>query len=288
MKLNSKPIAIALSAIVLLSLTGSSVAQQEMDKPSKGKTNSRTQQMIDKDNSSSIKNANFCTNLDTLESKILDQVAEREKERIAKKTERKSISMQSRKERTDALIENRTEWEANRKEKYDQLLSEAESDEEKKAILTFKSTIEKAISTRKLSVDSAIKEYRNGVDSLFLKRESALTPVIDKYEAEVKLAFSTAKKSCLSEDTSVTARTELKSSLKLAKTEMQSGLNSSLDSYKSEMESLRQTREASIEEAVTEFKLTMESAKVALKSVVMQRQDETQEVLIEDASVVEY
>ena len=132
MKLNSKLNKILLGSLLVGSfgLFSSDVLAQGMRRAQKdeGTQNNGSRMMGNN-------NENFCSTLDTMESKILDQVVERETERTSKRTDRKNTIAVNRTERTDALVENRTEWEARRQEIFTKLLEKAQTDEQKAAVL---------------------------------------------------------------------------------------------------------------------------------------------------------
>lgn len=206
----------------------------------------------------------FCSNFSDHAAKIAANMEERKNSFEERKTNRTGTVDENRDNRDGKLEDKRSLADARRSEMYAKLEDKADTDAEKKAVATFKKTIEDAVDDRRDAVNEAIETFRIGVDAATTTRKDDAQALADAFTKAVNTAVEKAKSDCVSGATPATVRTNFQLALKEARENLQTDRSAS-EKLKTQIQVLADARKVSIERAVSSFKATLELAKGELK-----------------------
>lgn len=205
---------------------------------------------------------NFCLRLDNINTKLAEQIKKAEEKQSLYQTNRTEILNKKESEVDAKKAQNRTTIDEKRVKNWDKMISKAKTDEQKAAILKYKTTIENAIKTRRVLVDSAISNYRNGLSGTVSSHTTTTDVAIKTFEKSVNDALSQAKNDCANKidsknvnATFVQKINEARKTLQQSKQEVETN---------TAIKELKKTRDEIITNAEKDFKATIEKAKEEL------------------------
>ncbi len=207
---------------------------------------------------------NVCQNLERYRTQLTSRLQEREQVRMQRKSERGSQIGENRSERNEALLKRRNTADQNREQLYTILETKATTESQKIALEKFRNKIEEAIRVRRSAVDSAISDFRSSVDKLVSDRDVKVTTAIEKYEEDIQKAFDTAQNSCDANLDRASIRSTLMTQIKTSNELLKKSLRE-IEKVSSSIETLNKTRQSKVDNAVEEFKTTLEKAQQELR-----------------------
>jgi hypothetical protein len=142
------------------------------------------------------------------------------------------------------------------------------TDEQKAAIATFKTGVEDAMTVRRMAVDDARSTYRTALVSQISTQQQSLSSAVTTYQAAVSAAFATAVANCTQSNSAATMAT-LKAALKTAREALNAAKTP--DASKAAIQTLVQTRNATIKAANEEFKQTLTTLADTLKTLLEEK-----------------
>ena len=208
--------------------------------------------------------AGFCTKIDTVSQKFLDELTSRTEKFSSKKDDRIAKLTENWNSRDENRTNNQNAQDERISARIDALMLKADTDEKKAAVNAFEEAANLAISNRRSAVDSAIETFRTGVSTLIDDKFGSLDENILTLNSSINEAINTAKSACTSGTSGEVVRTTLKDSVRAA---YETFKNSKVDmSIKSEVEELDAVRKQSVNAAIAQFNTDMEKAKADLKA----------------------
>ena len=213
-------------------------------------------------------NANFCTRIDTVTSKVTSGIVDRETKYHGKRAENRTKLNERFGARDLRRVENRSEWDGKREEWRTKLGDKATTPEQKAAVEAFIKGMDTAIATRRSAVDGAVKEFRAGLDAAIIARQSAVDSAVATLKQESELAVAKAKADCTSNVDPKTVRETYVTALKSAREKFRTAVKA-LDARKDTLQPLANARKLAIEKAVADFKTTTEQLKLKLKEAMV-------------------
>lgn len=207
--------------------------------------------------------ASYCTEIDSLAAKLLGSIAEQERnykrvsgERMQELTDRRTVQ-------ATAELNRRSIWDENRNEHFKLLEARAKTPAEKKAIATFKSSIEKAVTSRKSAVDSAHAAFRVSADKALKDRLVTFNAATTTFKVAIDRAAAKARAECVAKQSSTTARDVFRTALKDARTSFENAVkNLALVN----VDTAVKVRNAALEKAQKDFAASVDKALKELKA----------------------
>lgn len=214
------------------------------------------------------KNA-FCSRIDQIITPIEQRMADRGAKLQAKWQEIDANLTKRVANRNTRLLDNRNIHDDNREAQYAKLEAKATTDAQKQAIVSFKAVVESAVVTRKAAVDSAISALQQSVDQSIDARRAAITTAKNEFTSAKSAAIEKAKADCAEGVAPQTIRETFRTSMESAQDKFKSDYKA-IEKLKGSFESVRDTRKQAVEKAITDFKVTMEKARIDLKTAFQQ------------------
>lgn len=161
------------------------------------------------------------------------------------------------------LKQKRTEWDNERNQQYDKMLSLAQNEAQKTAIETFRSSVEDAILVRRNSVDGAIDTYFSQTGGELQAESNQLTAAKEDFITAIKSAINTAKSECLTGKSPSDIRSTFQTNIETARTQLQTS-RQRVGEFKSSLETIHKQEVKSINEAVRSFQDSLSKARQTL------------------------
>lgn len=195
----------------------------------------------------------------------LEEIIANKKEKIQERVTNKEEKVTARIERAIENRDNKREnADAKREERYSKLEDRAQTEEQKVAVVEFKTEVEAAIDVMRTAKDQAISDFKSAVEALHKEREQQRERNRENFETAVKVAHEKAKTDCAQEDADAAViRQTLKDNISAAKEEFKKGKVE----YEGEMKALIATKKAAFEQANTTFQVAVKAAKDELMTV---------------------
>lgn|GEM_PF-1197348 len=206
----------------------------------------------------------FCSRFTDQAAKISENLSDRGGKFESRINDRSEERDSKRNEREGKLEENRSQADALRNEMFMKLEEKADTDAKKEALATFKKAVESAISLRREKVDAAIADFRKGVDSALATRKDGRAAALAAFKKDVDAAVAEAKAGCDSGKSPETIRATFKTSLKNARTTLQSQRQEN-NQIKDQILALVAARKTTVKAALDEFKSSIAAARADLK-----------------------
>ncbi len=204
----------------------------------------------------------FCASINTVGTKIESQLDNITKQPVVKVYNPDSLSARQSKIQKE-LMQKRAQWDNERNQQYDKMLSLAQNDAQKTAITAFKSSVEDAILTRRNSVDSAITTYFNKTGEQLSIESDLLTSARQDFLSAVSAAITTAKSDCQNDKSPAEIRAAFQTNIATARQQLQAS-RQSIGDVKNNLEAIRKEEIQSINKAVTIFQTSLSSARQTL------------------------
>jgi len=168
--------------------------------------------------------SNFCTKISSIGSEVANKLMEFGSD-STQKSHTILVQLQQRKDKVASAILVKRDDEINGFEtSITKLLAKANTDAEKAAIQTFKTSVETAMTQRQTTVDNAVLTYNNAVKNLVSQREDSLTTSGSNFQTNVTAAVTKAQSDCTAGISSTTVRASFLASLKSANQKFHSNL----------------------------------------------------------------
>ena len=219
-------------------------------------------------NSSPVKmEGSFCSKFNAKSLELDRRMGDNESKNEQKKDANAKKLAEQRIERDLKLEKHRADAEEKRGEQFIRLQAKATTDAQKAAVTAYQNAMTAAIKARKTAVDAAMKAFRDGVDKIIASRKTSLNAIVSSYRNAVDAAIARAKADCATGVTPETVRTTFKARMEAARVKMQTD-RKALDKSGSQIEALTKIRKTAVEKAMSDFKATAESARIALKAAL--------------------
>lgn len=209
----------------------------------------------------------FCAGFGAAGTEIKKTLQERSQDLI----DRLDQSQKRRGERRDArdakLSDARNSADERRGEWYVRLEERAKGDDQKDAVVAFKQTIEKAVEARREAIDAAITAFRKGVDGLLEKRATEMSAARVAFVSATEKALAQVEQDCQNGETTAAIRKEFKDELKSARETLKAD-RAKATKVGADVQTLTQTRQASLKKAFADFDATLSSARAELKTAL--------------------
>ena len=187
------------------------------------------------------------------ENKFQTRTQERLTNWTAKKTENEA-----------KLSSQRAAWNANRDAQFKALEERAQTEEQKKAVAVFEATTRTAIETRQGAVDSAIKTFQDGVQAAITTRTGQVDQLLETVKTARQTLLDAAKADCVAGKDAKTVMETFRAGMLANRTKAQ-GDKQNVTKVNTQVQTLITARKAAIDKAFTDFKATMEKARIELK-----------------------
>jgi len=214
-----------------------------------------------------ITTTNFCNQLKDVQTHIGNEIKQKQLKFEATRREQTKDWQRGISEKDSHIAQSRTRWDENRTLQFDALQAKAQTDQEKKAIQTFKISIDDAITRRRTAVDTALTTYRNSINSLLVSNQPDIDSAVSEYKDAINFAQARAETSCENGEESSQVRDSFRNDLQSAKTKLDSR-GSGLGKFKQRADTV--TKQPNNFEANTEFRKTLLQAQSSLQSALKQ------------------
>lgn len=206
----------------------------------------------------------FCSKFSEMAASIASRLAERQakvtdfingqEERLDWRRNGRDADLAGKRSKAD---QRRSEW-------YERLEDKADTDAEKDAVVKFKQEVEDAVDARRDAVGAAIEAFRQGVDTAIAGRKDAMKTARDMFKASVDAAVAKVKADCDNGETTMTIRSNFKTSLKAAREALKTDRKNA-DKVGTQVKALAETRKTAVKQALSDFDTALKQALSDLK-----------------------
>ena len=260
MKMHYKKIGVVLATISLFSATA------VLAENSVGANSTNRAQMVQdgKVARQEVRTQNVCEKIAQF-SDNLNQKSAEEENSVKTRQEERLTNWGNKTSEADYKLESlRNNWDNNRDEQFKKLEEKADTTDQKKAVSAFEAATKSAIATRRAAVDAAIATFRTGVENSIKTRQGQVDGIISASMTSRADALAKAKTDCAAGKDAAAVRADFQNGLKGARTKMQND-RQDVTKVGATVQTLAQIRRTTVEKAMSDFKATMEKARVALK-----------------------
>jgi hypothetical protein len=217
-----------------------------------------------KDDRIAEKNDNICEKISERADAFTQKMTEQENTFQTRNQERLANWTTKKTEKETELSANRTTWDANRDAQFEALEERAQTEEQKKATADFEATTRSAITTRRAASDSAIKTFQDGVQTAVNTRNGQVEKLLSDAKSARQALLETAKADCAAGKDAKTVMATFRSGMEANRAKVQAD-KQNVTKLNTQVEALIATRKTAMEKALTDFKATMEQARVILR-----------------------
>jgi hypothetical protein len=212
-----------------------------------------------------FENKGFCSRVDTIGSKLVEQVSVKTVKVSDKRTERLAKLADDRSQRDEKRAMSWSTHDISRDVRIEALEKRADTDAKKAAVMQFETAIKSAVEKRRIAVATAVKTYRLGVDALVGGKMANIDGSSSTLKQALDTALSSAKTACVG----------VNPDGELIRTTFTAAIKQAHDVYKatrseatirSEIARLADARKRAVDTAVLQFKSDMEKAAQDLKA----------------------
>jgi hypothetical protein len=219
------------------------------------------QKMTDKKAEASV---NACEKISERADSFSQKMNEEENKFQTRNQERLANWTTKKTEKEATLSSNRASWDANRDAQFKALEERAQTEDQKKAVADFEVTTRAAIETRRLASDSAIKTFQDGIQAAITTRNGQVDQLLASAKEARQKLLDTAKADCAAGKDAKTVMANFRSGMQASRAKTQAD-KQSIAKVNTQVQALIATRKASMDKAFSDFKATMEKARIALK-----------------------
>ncbi len=148
-------------------------------------------------------------------------------------------------------------------DRYATLAAKATTPEQSAAVAAFQSVVESALTTERAAIAAAVADYRTGVDDLINQKLTTADARIATLTSAINGAISQAQQDCAAGGNEATIASAFKTAVANARSNFKASPVSL--NIKTELASLESERQAAVDQAVTTFKASLDSAKATLE-----------------------
>ncbi|MFZ2188371.1 MAG: hypothetical protein WAV73_02290 [Candidatus Moraniibacteriota bacterium] len=217
-----------------------------------------------KDDRVAQKNDNICEKISERADAFGQKMSEEENKFQTRNQERLANWTTKKTEKEATLSSNRASWDANRDAQFKALEERAQTEEQKKAVADFETTTRAAIEARRLASDSAIKTFQDGIQAAITTRNGQVDQLLASAKEARQKLLDTAKADCAAGKDAKTVMANFRSGMQASRAKTQTD-KQNVTKVNTQVQALIATRKASMDKAFSDFKATMEKARVALK-----------------------
>jgi len=214
---------------------------------------------------SKIKADKFCENLSTFQTNSENKVVAKNAEKNLKLANREAEIATKRAEKDKKVADLQAKALAKQEVNFAKVLSKATTIEQKTAINEFIASVKIALSVRQTAMNAARDAYRSGADNIIAERKTKIETALSLRKSTIATAVAKAKADCAAGVASATVKTTLQSSIKSANDAFKNTIQN-LGKVGDQLNGLIDARKISFEKAKNDFKNTLESLKVTLKT----------------------
>lgn len=214
-------------------------------------------------NDSGSQHSDFCSQV----SMVTDNITKRLNSKDLQQTNLQQQIQASRQQFNARLEKERAFWDKRRADQYKALLSRAQTDQQKAAIMQYKNTIETALNNRRVSVDTAISEFRRASDADIASRQGNIDLIATTFKNQVASIMQTAQQDCANGNPGGRVRQTFVDSLHGAQYSLDVAL-SGVHVISEDLQKLDTIKRNTIENAVQIFQETADQAVQKLKIFV--------------------
>ncbi len=209
-------------------------------------------------------NGNICERI-TERAGAFQQKASDQESQIKTRNMTRLTNWTTKESEQDAKLAGlRAGWDTNRKNQFSALEAKAQTDAQKTAVANFETITNAAITTRRAAVDDAIKAFRIGMQNAITTRQGQIDQLVSGSAASRQSLWSKAEADCTAGVDAKTVMANLKSGMQAIRTQTQSD-KQNVAKINTTVATLVATRKATVDKAFSDFKATMEQARIALK-----------------------
>lgn len=207
----------------------------------------------------------FCAMVDKHISRIDQRITDQEIKLKAKRKDQSDNLTKRESERDSSSSGNRSRQNLNRQKLYVQLEAHVTTEAQKQAIKEFRKAIEAAVSVRDNTIDAAIKELQRSVEQIVSRRRLAIDMITKEFKSAEIDASKKARIDCARNISPTTARTTFQVSMKRAQNKFRND-RQAIEKSQDQRESVRAAQKQAVAQAVADFKVSVEKARVDLKA----------------------
>ncbi len=209
-------------------------------------------------------NGNICERITERAGAFQQKAGDQENQIKTRNTARLTNWTTKESEQDAKLAGLRTGWDVNQKNQFSALEAKAQTDAQKTAIANFEATTNAAIATRRAAVDSAIKTFRAGMQNAIMTRQGQIEQLVSGSATSRQALWSKAETDCAAGVDAKAVMANLKSGMQSIRTQTQLDKQNTTK-INSTVATLVVTRKSAIDKAFSDFKTTMEQARITLK-----------------------
>ncbi len=228
--------------------------------------------------------AQACLRLEQRVENLKSKLTENRTLWLARKTERREELGTRKEERLDKLTELRSASDEKREELLSKLEEKFPDAEDQAALKTFSTAIHTAVAKRRAAMDAALLAYRTGAQELLGARQEKMATALATMNTSIGTALEKAKTDCAAGVDKQTIFTTLQASIKAAREKFAADRKST-ETNSTDLQELKDTRQAALKKAIETFKTEATAARDAMKTAVEDDdEDENEEDEGEDSS----
>ncbi len=212
-----------------------------------------------------LENKGFCSRVDTIGLKLIEQISARTVKVSDKRTERLAKLADDRSKRDEKRAMSWSTHDTSRDARIEALEERADTEVKKNAVVQFEAAMKSAVEKRRITIAAAVKEYRSGVDTLISGKMANIDGGSSTLKQALDSALASAKTACAG----------VNPDAELIRTTFTAAVKQAHDAYKatrseavirSEIAKLTDARKRTVDSAVLQFKTDMEKAAQDLKT----------------------
>ncbi len=209
----------------------------------------------------------FCANVDAKTIVITKEIIIRESALRTKQLSIRTTLVNQRISRDNLIKARRDDHDNTLQGDFKKLQASAKNEAQKSAIGRYINQIIEARATRRTAVGAAMQAFRQGLDEALAKRQQAVNTAISAFKTSVQTAISTAKADCAAGKDSEVVRTNLRTSLKLAREKFAAD-RAAVEKLNVSVTTLVTARKSALEEALKNFQTAIEKAHTDFKTAM--------------------
>ena len=209
----------------------------------------------------------FCNVISNNADKILGRMTDKEGKLSGKRSEWRERKETHWNTLLDNKNANRLRHEEKRGVLFSKLEEKAGTDEQKAAILAFKTAVQNAVSQRQAAVDVAMNTFHIGANTSIDENRAKIDELVTVYKNAISVATEKAKNACAQESADAKAiRDTFRADMKTATDKFRED-RGAIEKVKASFDSVSLARREAVKKANDEFKEKLEKARADLKAV---------------------
>lgn len=211
----------------------------------------------------------ICSKVEDMNNKITMRLGDKQKDFQKRRQDNLNNIKDKVQAKNSQLAILRLQWDKNRMSHYEKLIEKSTTQEQKAAIEEFKSIVESAVTKRRDLFDKATQDYQSTIDYAMNNRQNGLEEVSNSYKSDITRSKEQLEKDCQQDKSESDIRNSFNNSIQQAKRNLESNV-AGVDQLALQINQARQNRTKALEQAMSEFRATIESAKEELRVALSQ------------------